>query len=120
MTIIDDGLSELISEFGETVTVVPTAGYESVNDVWESDAGFQDEEAFEAEARLFRQASSFESLPEGYADNADAIAQFDDVTVGQGDMVIFGEDEWVVSATFTHQLGHGPYRQVATLQSFDR
>lgn len=120
MTIIDDALTELIAEFGETVTIIPTAGYETVNEVWEQDAGFQDGEAYESEARLFRQATNFESLPEGYADNADAVAQFDDETVEQGDKVIFDNEEWVVSATFTHQLGGGPYRQVVTLQRAER
>lgn len=120
MTIIEDALDELLAEFGETVTIIPTAGYETVNEVWEQDSGFQDEEAFESEVRLFRQPSNFESLPEGYADNADAVAQFADVTVGQGDMLIFDNDEWVVSETFTHQLGNGPYRQIITLQRAQR
>lgn len=122
MTILDQTVSAIIGEVGETLEIVPHAGYQS-DGIWESDQGYDHENSFKTQARVMRQVSNKELEEEGFSDKGECIVYFDEEEVSEGDLVIFrdgDEDRYVVTETITHQLGDGIYRQLATLGRSER
>lgn len=124
MSILDETVRSIIAEVGETVEIVPHAGYQS-DGIWESDQGYDTANSFEVEARVMRQVSNKELEEQGFSDKGECIVYFNEEEVSQGDKLIFtdshdgGTDTYFVSETVTNQLGDGVYRQVAMLRRSD-
>lgn len=125
MTILDETVKSIIAEVGETVEIVPHAGYQS-DGVWESDQGYDTANSFKVQARVMRQVSNKELQEEGFSDSGECIVYFNEEKVSEGDKLIFtdstdgGTDTYIVSEIATNQLGDGIYRQVAMLRRSDR
>lgn len=122
MSLIDDVNSEIISEFGEEVEVVPSLDRNSTDSgVWEGSAQWDEANSQTMKARVLRTPVDPEQVKHGISDTADAVFYFDDPeTVSEGDLIRYAGNEWFVNKHWTKQMGNGPYRQVVETESHDR
>ena len=121
MTIVKDGADQLISQFGETVTVIEEVEDEpddSNDPVYFSESSNTPNKS-EHQVRLYTTPSK-ETLQEyGLDDNTDSMMYSTEDIADNGDTVEYssGNKQWYVNKTSTNQIGKGPYLFVYSLLS---
>lgn len=124
MSFLDEASDYMVSEFGETVEVVPKGEYEaddSSNPMYFSQAN--DGSSYQEKVRLFSSPSR-EMLKEyGFEEDTEAVIYNTNPDINTGDIVRYQEAEqtaeYVVRRQVTHQMGDGNYRWVYDLTRQD-
>lgn len=118
MTLVRDGVQQMISSFGETVTVKPQGDYEatdSSNPIYFEQTA-SSESNFEETVRVYSSPSD-EILKEyGFEEETEALIYNDDNSIDEGDVVEINGEDFLVESFVTNQIGHGPYIWVYQLR----
>lgn len=119
MTLVKRGMDEMISMFGESVTVKPQASQEPVDS--NNPVFFEEQTSnnsdFTEKVRLYT-APAEEMLKEyGFEDDTEAIIYNNNDSINVSDVVEYNNYTWVVKDRRTNQIGDGPYIYIYSLLS---
>lgn len=118
---IDDAITDMISSFGEEVTVIPKSTREvddADNPIYFEESE-EDTDSYTERVRMYTAVSNEELREYGFDDRGEAMIYNDNGNIGIGDTVKYRDDlyEWIVDDVATNQVGNGPYVWMYSLVS---
>lgn len=114
MTILDNATEQLISQFGEDITVIKTV--EDSPDDTSNPIYFSKDDSVKEEfgicARVHTNPDDDILKEYGFEQTADTVVYVAEDKIDNGDIIEFNGSEFVVNTTSEQQIGHGTYRYV--------